>query len=297
MMDIESIKEKILEKDIVKKVFVIILGVYLLALNYNLFLLPNNYVIGGTSGLSIIVKEIFGWNPTVFLYITSIILVVVSYIILGKKETRITIVGSLFYPLMISLTEPIANFFRPYFQFDNVLLLVIVTAIIHGIANGLIYKVGFNTGGSDILMRIINKYFHIPEGKSVLILNAVIILLGGFVFGLNQIIYAIIILIIYTKIVDAMLIGISNSKMFFIYTKEHKKVKDYIIKEMQTGVTLVETEGGYSKKKDYMLMCVVQTKDYYLFKEMVLAIDPNAFLVINDCYEVHGGHRRNLPFI
>ena len=66
---------------------------------------------------------------------------------------------------------------------------------------------------------------------------------------------------------------------------------------MKTGVTLLETEGGYSKEKGYMLMCVVPTKDYYLFKEIVLNIDPNAFFVIHDCYEVHGGKRKKSSFL
>lgn len=101
----------------------------------------------------------------------------------------------------------------------------------------------------------------------------------------------------YTKIVDNILIGISNSKLFFIYTKEHQKVEEHILKVMKTGVTLLETEGGYSKEKGYMLMCVVPTRDYYLFKEIVLQIDPSAFFVIHDCYEVHGGKRKKSSFL
>lgn len=296
-MHLEKLKEQIIQKNLYKKIWVILLGVYLLALNYNLFLLPNHFVIGGTSGLSIIAQKIFGWNPTIFLYISSILLILLSYFFLGKKETRTSIIGSFFYPFMISCTVPVAKFFKPYFTFDNVLITVIVSALLQGIATGLIYKAGFNTGGSDILMKILNKYLHLPEGKCIFILNTLIILFGGIVFGVNQVIYAILILFLYTKIVDSILIGISNSKLFFIYTKKHQQVRKYILDELHTGVTILETEGGYSKKKGSMLMCVVPTRDYYLFKEMVLMIDPNAFFVIHDCYEVQGGKRRNLPFI
>ena len=102
---------------------------------------------------------------------------------------------------------------------------------------------------------------------------------------------------LYTRIVDNILIGISSSKLFFIYTKEYEAVRKYILSEMKTGVTILETYGGFSNEKGYMLMCVVPTRDYYLFKELVLSIDSNAFFVIHDCYEVFGGKRRNLPFI
>ena len=291
-MDLTKLKDYILQKDFYKRLFIILIGTYLLALDYNLFLLPNHFVIGGTSGLAIIFEELFGWNPNLFLYFSSFVLIILSFSFLGFEDTKVSIIGSLFYPVMVSFTAPVANFLRPYLTFDNILITIIIASVLYGLANGIIYKVGFNTGGSDILMKIVNRYFHLPESKSLVILNGTIILFGGFVFGINNVIYAIIILLLYTKIVDNILVGVSNSKLFFIYTKEHQKVEEHILKVMKTGVTLLETEGGYSKEKGYMLMCVVPTKDYYLFKEIVLNIDPNAFFVIHDCYEVHGGKRK-----
>ena len=89
------------------------------------------------------------------------------------------------------------------------------------------------------------------------------------------------------------MIGISNSKLFFIYTKETEKVRTFILEDLKSGVTLLETKGGFREEKGLLLMCVVNTNDYYYFKESVLAIDPEAFFVINDCYEVRGGVRKN----
>ena len=86
--------------------------------------------------------------------------------------------------------------------------------------------------------------------------------------------------------------------MFYIYTKENKKVEEFIIKELQAGVTILDSEGGFSKKSRKILMCVVKTSDCYLFKETVLSIDPNAFIVVTDCYEVAGGvKRQRLAFL
>jgi uncharacterized membrane-anchored protein YitT (DUF2179 family) len=297
LIDIKKIKDLVYWKNFLSRFFVLLFGVTLLALNYNLFLVPNSLVIGGTSGLAIIFQKLWGLNPQIFLYIASIILIIISFIFLGKEETMKSIIGSILYPIMVSVTLPIAEYLKNYVTFDSFLVIVLLAGLISGLSNGIVYKTGFTTGGSDILMKIINKYARIPEGKSVLYTNIVIILAGGFIFGINKMIYAIIVLYISSSLVDRILIGISNSKLFFIYTKETESVKKFIIEDLKSGVTMLDTKGGYRKEKGYLLMCVVPTPDYYYFKESVLAIDPHAFFVINDCYEVHGGVKRsNLPF-
>ena len=297
-MDISKIKEVIFKRDFYKRFAVILFGVFLLALNYNLFLLPNHFVIGGTTGLSIVFQDLFGWNPQVFIYITTILLIVISFLTLGFEQTSVSIVGSIMYPFFITLTEPLARFLSQYVVFDNIVLLIIVTASLYGFAYGIIYKMGFDTGGSDIAIRIVNKYFHMSEGKCSMYVQGAIILVGGFVFGINQMIYAIIILVIYTNLMDKIIIGISDSKLFFVHTKRKEEVEHFILEELHAGVTILQTQGGYTKEKTSILMCVVPNKDYYLFKEMILEMDPAAFIIINDCHEVQGGvKRRNLPFI
>jgi len=296
-MNFTELKSLIAHKNYIRRIIVLLFGVTLLALIYNLFLIPNNLVIGGTSGIAIILQKLFGISPSVFLYIASFVLLIVSYFFLGRQETMNTIIGSLLYPVMVSATVPLAEFLKEYLVFDSFFIVVLLAGLCSGLANGIIYKSGFTTGGSDILMKIINKYARIPEGKSVLYTNIVIILAGGFIFGINKMIYAVIILYISSILVDRILIGISNSKLFFIYTKKTKQVKKIIIEDLKSGVTLLDTKGGFREESGKLLMCVVPTRDYYLFKETVLAIDPKAFFVINDCYEVQGGVKRsNLPF-
>lgn len=271
------------------RLFILVLGMAILALNYNLFLIPNDFVIGGISGIAIILKHFFNLEPNLFISFSSIILLILSLLFLGKKETRKNILGSLLYPVFISLTLPLANYLKEYLTFDSMLLIALISGLICGFANGIIYKVGYTTGGSDILMKIINKYFKIPEGKATLMINLIIMIFGAIIFGANKFIYSLIILYLSTVMIDRILIGVSNSKLFFIYTKETDKVREFIINDLQTGVTIFNASGGYSKEKNHVLMCVVPNRDYYLFKEMVLKIDESAFFVINDCYEVSGG--------
>ena len=92
--------------------------------------------------------------------------------------------------------------------------------------------------------------------------------------------------------------GVSDSKVFYIYTKKVRKVKKLILDEFKTGLTIIPSRGGYSLKKGHMIMCVVSNQDYYKFKERLLEIDSKAFLIINKCYEVNGGVKRaNFHFL
>lgn len=275
-----------------------VFGTFCLALCYNLFLVPNDIVIGGMSGLSIIVHKLTGFDSETFIYLSNFVLLIVSYLFLGKDETQRVLIGTFLYPLLITFTNPIAHFLLHYINFEEILITVILASIMYGISNGLIYKFGYSTGGGDVLVRLLCKYFHLSEGKGVVICNIFIIIAGAFVFGIDKAVYAVIIVVIGSLLVDKISIGISNSKKFMIYTRESKKVRKVIEEEVKTGYTIFPTVGGYSHVKGAMIMCVIRNRDVNLFKAKILEIDPTAFFVINDCYEVQGGVKRsNLPFM
>ena len=275
-----------------------VFGTFCLSLCYNLFFVPNNIVVGGTSGLAIILEELCSINAQVFIYAMSLILLIVSYVFLGRVETSKTVVGSLLYPLFITFTEPIAKVLLIFLSFEEILVTVVLAALFYGFSNGLIYKYGYTTGGSDVIMRLFCKYFHWSEGKSSNVFNFSIILMGAFTFGFDMGVYAIIILLVSSMIIDKIIIGMSDSKQFMIYTKKSSKIKKMIGKDFYTGFTIFPTVGGYSHVKGAMIMCVIRNRDVRLFKDRILEIDPEAFFVVSDCYQVQGGVKRsNLPFI
>lgn len=297
----KMVKKELLKKEIKEPIVIgasFVFGTYCLALCYNLFFVPNNLVVGGTSGLAIVLEELFNINSQLFIYIASIILLIVSYIFLGKEETKNTVIGSLLYPIFVTFTKPIAEILLHYLTFKEMLITVVLAGLLYGFSNGIIFKFGYTTGGSDVIMKLFCKYFHISEGSSTLIFNSIVIFLGALTFGFDMGVYAIIILIINSLIVDKIIIGISNSKKFMIYTRNAKEVKNVISKEFMTGFTIFPTVGGYSHINGAMIMCVIRNRDVNLFKEKILEIDSQAFFVISDCYEVQGGVKRsNLPFI
>lgn len=291
-LDLSKIIDTVNSRNLFLRLIITIIGAFLLAINYNLFLEPNNLVIGGLSGLAVLFKKMFSWNATIFIYVATALLIVIGLFLLEKKDIFKGMFVSLLYPFFITFTLPLCNIIGKYLEFKDTVLIALVSSMLFGFANGIIYKAGFNTGGSDVLMKIMNKYGKIPEGRATFIMNIIIVIAGGFVFNINNVAYSAIILYLSSIIIDKMLIGVSTTKLFYIKTTKIDEVKQFIIKELKTGVTVINVEGGYSSKKGKMLMCVVDNKDYYLFKESVLEIDPKAFFIIDDCYEVTGGFKR-----
>lgn len=282
----------------INRLTIFLIGTYIIALSYNTFLKPNSLVIGGTTGLSIIFSKLLNWDTTIFILVSGLVLLIISYIFLGAKKSRHNVLGTLIFPLMVYLTTPLAQAIIPYVKLDDFLITTIIAGISYGIGFGLLYKTGFTTGGMDIVMQILNKYLKMPEGDASFVSNIVIVLAGLPLYGLSHTVYSSIVLYMEQLVTNKIVIGISDSKLFYVYTRKLDKVRDALVQKGTTGFTIIPTLGGYSHYKGEMLMCVVDTKDYYEFRELVLNIDKDAFFVIDDCYEVNGGTKKqHLPFL
>ena len=290
--------EKINYKEIIIDGCSLVFGLFFYALCFNLFLTPNDLVVSGFSGVSIVMQRLFGWTPSIFLLCSNIILLIICYIFLDWKTTKRNIIGSLLYPLMVIITTPIALFLTPYLITDDFYLTLLFAIVLYGISTGFIYRSGFTAGGSDIIMQLINKYCKVSESKAMLFANGLIILCGMIVFGFTKGVYSFIILYCSTYFVDKIMFGISDSKLFYIHTKKTRKIKSLILNEFETGFTTIPGTGGYSHKNGILIMCAVSNNDYYQLKKRILEIDPNAFMIIDKCYEVNGGVKRsNIPFL
>lgn len=290
-----NILKKIEYKNYAYRMFFLILSCFLCALNYNVFFVPNSIVVGGISGLAIVVKEVTGIGITYFYYTAVTVLIVVGYFIYGKKKSLNTIIGTVIYAVMISVTEPIALYLN--INLESTFLIILCSAVINGVTSGMIYRTGFNTGGSDVIATILNKMFKIPLGQANRLVNAIIIGCGLIVFGINKTIIAITILIISTKLLDVVLLGLNDSKICYIKTKEYKKIKEELLIKYNIGVTEIDTNGGIFTKMIPTLLVIIPFDMYYGLKKVVLSIDKKAFIVSHDCYAVSGGYKKSLlPF-
>lgn len=266
------------------------LGVLIMALTFNICYAPNNLVISGVSGLSIVANYISGIEPALFITIANVLLIILSIVALGFKSSIKTIIGSLAFSLFVYLTKDANTALN--IHFDETLMYLIVGGVSTGLGAGLIYKNGYSSGGTDVLTLVLAKYGKIQLGKSQLTINTIVVLIGGLVFGATMIIYAIIVNYIESLVIDKVQLGFSGSKMFYIRTDHPEEVKKLITKKLHSGVTELEVTGGYSSKKQTLLMSTISTKKYIELKNKIKEIDDEAFIVISECYDVLGGTKK-----
>ena len=282
----ENIIKLIYKKGRLKRWCGFLIGILIVALAYNLFLLPAK-VVYGVGGLGIIFNSLFKIDPSLVILIGSVILLFLSLILLGKEETRRSVIGSLLYPVFVKLKESVSNIVD--LSNTEPLLIVVFGAVISGFGLGLIFKSGFTTGGTDILNQIVSKYFKMSMGNAMFFTDGVIIFSSVFVFGWTKLMYSIISLYIVSIMTDKVILGISQSKAFYIITDHESEVKKFVLKHLSHGVTVLDGRGGFTGNHQKVIMCIIPTKEYFIAKEGIHEIDPNAFFVVTDAYEVSGG--------
>lgn len=282
-----KILEQINKKFIYRRYLNLCIGCLLVAISYNLFLAPNNLVPGGIGGLAIILNKVLGIDNSIVILFFDILLLILSYFLLGKEKTKGSILGSLLFPLFVSLTSNI----NVWLDIDTsqLLLSAVFGGVLYGFGAGIIFKAGFTTGGTDIINQILSKYFKISIGNAMLFSDGLIVLSSALVFGTTKLMYSIVILYIVSLMSDRVILGVSDSKAFYIVTDKDEEIKTYVLKFLNHGVTIFKAKGGYKKEQQNVLMCVLPTKDYYRLKEGIHEIDPEAFFVVTDAYEVFGG--------
>lgn len=281
------IMKYIKKKSLLKRMPEFVLGCLIVSLAYNIFIAPNNIVPGGVGGIAIILNDLFNIDNSLSVLFLNIILLFTSIFLLGKEKTRASALGSILFPILIRLTEHI----NVWLQIDttNILLSTICGGILFGFGAGLIFRAGFTTGGTDIINQILSKYLKQTIGKSMLMSDGLIVLSSAYFFGINHMMYSILMLYIISLISDRVILGISDSKAFFIITEKDEQVKEYILKVLGHGVTIFKATGGKDTKRKDVLMAVIPTKDYYKLTQGIKQIDKEAFYIITDTYEVFGG--------
>lgn len=272
-----------------KKGINILLGLFITAASFNLLFLPNDLVVYDSSGLTIIIEHFFKIDPSVIIFFFLVGCLICGFIFLGFRDTKNAILGSIAYPIFVKLTENIGDIIT--INNPDMLVIALFAGITTGFGNGLIFKSGYNTGGTDILELILSKYFKIPFSQAMLIIDGSIVLVGGFVFGYELLFYAILSLVIIALLSDKITLGINENKAFYIITKRKTLIERFLIEGLKKEVTILEAESEYDGDIDSVIYTVIETSDYYRVKEGVLRIDPGAFITIVDTTQMLGGKK------
>ena len=282
---IDTIVDTVKKKNIGKRYLMLILGCLIVAFSFNLFFLRYDIVCFGVSGISIVFNE-FGVNPSLFILISNIVLMIIAFFVLGYENMKNQLVGALSYPIFVSLTEMITR----HIDLGNteMVVIAILGGVFAGIGYGLIYKSDFSTGGTDVIIGIICKYFKISMGNASLIVNGIIVLIGKIVFSWDIVLYAILVSYLISVFTDKVLLGISKCKAFYIVTdkKNDELIRKFLLSIDGVGTTVIDAEGGYSNNEETLLLAVVPSRSYFIVKDGLKEIDKNMFFLVCDSYEV-----------
>lgn len=267
----------------------IIVGTGLLAASIQCLLDPVSLVTGGFTGLGIIIKEMTkGIVPGgIPLWLTNLMLNIpvflVAYKVKGRGFIFRTVIGTSLLSAWLYIIPVVDLSQGDYF------LASVVGGAIAGVGIGLILLAKATTGGTDMVATILQHYMkHYSIVQIMQVLDAMIVLIGLYVFGVYAGMYSIIAILVLTKMSDTIMEGFKFSKAAFIITDKHNIVAKRILKELDRGVTGLYAKGMYSGEDKCMLYCVVSQKEIVAVKEIVAEVDPNAFVIVSDAREVLG---------
>lgn len=282
-----SILETIHKKKLIRRYLLLIISLFISACYFNLLQLPSQIVTGGTTGISIIINSYFNIEPSKIIFIISLILLFIGFIFLGFEKISGAIVSTIVYPIFVDLTANISNYITV--DLSDKILIAIFLGVLSGVTTGMVYKVGFSNGGLSIISEIISKYKKVSISNISFIINLIIVIIGGASFGWTMVMYAVIVLYIYSIILDRVLIGVSKNKALYIITSKEDELCDYIMNSLKHGVTIFDVKGAFLEKKRKVLMTVIPNREYFKLKEGIKEIDENAFFIVTDSYQVYGG--------
>jgi len=278
-------RDRIRKKNILDYLM-IMAGSLIMASGLMLFLIPNKVSAGGVSGISTILYHFFNWPAGITMLAMNIPLFIIGIRIFGKKFGMKTLWGIIWISLFSDLIDVILKL--PPVTHDPILATVYGGLLLGG-GLGIIMKGRGTTGGSDIIARILNKYFHVSLGMSFMIIDTFIIITMGIVFkNVDLILFCLISLAISSKVVDMIIEGLTSERAITIMSDKWDVISRRIMDEVNRGVTGLNSVGMYTEKEKKTLYCVVATRQIEHIRRIVKREDPFAFVTISNVSIMQG---------
>ena len=274
-----------MSKTNLKNLFLILLGNTIYALGIVMFILPSEIITGGTTGLGIAMDHYFGVPLHLFVLIFNTIMFVTGAVFLGKTFALTTLISSFYYPFILGIMQKI-----PWIS--NVttdrMLSTVCGGLMIGFAIGMVIRAGASTGGMDIPPLVLNKKFGLPVSAMLYIFDFIILLCQAVFSNKEQIVYGILLVAIYTVVLDKILLMGSVKTQVSIVTEKADEVNSMIHEKLDRGSTLMYIQTGYLKKEQQMIMTIVSNRELARLNQIVREVDPNAFMIIGHVNEVKG---------
>lgn len=268
-----------------KNIFNIILGNTIYALAVVLFIIPNGLITGGTTGIALFLNNIINIPIALFVSLFNLIMFLLGAYILGKKFAFTSLISTFYYPVILTIFERVIPN-NPITE--DTLLASIFAGILIGVGIGIVIKSGASTGGMDIPPLVLNRKWNIPISISLYGFDVCILLLQMFYTEKENVLYGILLVILYTLVLDRVLILGKSQTQLKIISEKYDKINEIISKELDRGSTLLNGETGYQHKEIEVVLTVISNRELVRVTQLIQEIDPKAFIIINRINEVRG---------
>lgn len=263
----------------------IVTGNALLAFLVAAFVIPHGVIMGGTTGIAIILNRFFGLDTSNTVLVLNLVMLALGAAVLGRKFFLTTVVSSVLYPVLLGIVEEIPGIAD---LTTNPLLAALFGGGLLGVAVGMVMRVGSSTGGTDVLNLVLHKLLHLPI--SVLVYITDIVILGGQALFSRpeQILYGIAFLVVETFVLNQVMILGKSQIQLLIISDAHEQIRQALLHELHVGVTMMMIENGISQKPNRGVISVIPRRKLYDAEKMINAIDPTVFMTITQIKEVRG---------
>lgn len=286
-------KDKLFSKEGLKNYSLIVLGSFILAAGFVLFVTPYKIVPGGVYGISIVLHYLFGTPVGMMALAFDIPLTIIGVKILGPRFGVKTVVGFVLTAVFVDTmtyfygTEPLVE--------NDALLSSVFGGLFMGVGLGMIFKSRATSGGTDIVAMIFSKFTRLPVGQLMIAVDSTIVLLGLIVFKDWKIpLYSLIVIFVTGKVIDTILEGMNYDKVLLIVSDQIAEIRQKIIYDLNRGGTLLKGEGLYSQEERPVLLTVVNRRETVMLQHYINQIDPDAFVTVINANEILGNGFKSL---
>jgi uncharacterized membrane-anchored protein YitT (DUF2179 family) len=275
-----------------KEYGIITFGIILVALSVEYFYAPNNIAAGGVTGAAIVINAVMpSLSIGMLTLVLNVVLFVVAFVFIDGKFGVKTIYASLGLSIIIWGIE---KFFNPIAVTDDLMMATVFGTLISAVGMAFVFNENASTGGTDILAKILNKFFHLDIGKSLLVVDFIITFASILIFGINVGLYAMLSVILLGLIVDRLIEGFNVCKSVFIISKKNDEISKFIINTLDRGCTFLKGMGAYTCQESDVLYAVISRNQFIKLKKFIKEIDPQAFITVGEVHEVLGEGFENI---
>ena len=278
-----------LKKQWLKDMFLICLGILSYAFGFTAFVLPEEVVMGGVSGISALLFYAFKFPPGISIWVLNITMLLIAIKALSRQFTVRTIIGVSILGCMVALLQPIFEAHPIITAGEDKFMHVLIGGTLCGAGLGMVYSHNGSTGGTDIIISLLNKYFRMSFGRAMQFVDTSIICSSYFLFHSTEtIVYGIAFTITASYVCDYVVNGSRQTMQFIIISKKYEQIADMINNKIHRGVTLINGKGWYSKHDVEILIVLARKYESHDILNTVKFIDPEAMVSQTFCHGVFG---------